>query len=176
MGRYYYGTISGKFWFAIQSSDDASNFKDTNFITPEEYYCYYHCGCEVTNMNNEYCHSCYSNYEDHYECLDECDISCIDDKLLAHRSNHIKYEFDSTELDFINSVLEKLENEIGKDNIEHLKLSIKDEDGEFEYDLDNDIINVLSDSTNELIARWCLGKQIVTALEKLEYCNIYCEL
>ena len=26
MGRYYWGDIEGKFWFAVQSSDDASNF------------------------------------------------------------------------------------------------------------------------------------------------------
>lgn len=31
MGRYYNGTISGKFWFAIQSSDDASNFKPADY-------------------------------------------------------------------------------------------------------------------------------------------------
>lgn len=26
MGRYYWGDIEGKFWFAVQSSNDASNF------------------------------------------------------------------------------------------------------------------------------------------------------
>ena len=26
MGRYYSGDIEGKFWFAVQSSDDADNF------------------------------------------------------------------------------------------------------------------------------------------------------
>ena len=26
MGRYYQGDIEGKFWFAVQSSDDANNF------------------------------------------------------------------------------------------------------------------------------------------------------
>lgn len=29
MGRYYHGDIKGKFWFAIQNSDDASNFGGT---------------------------------------------------------------------------------------------------------------------------------------------------
>lgn len=30
MGRYYTGDIEGKFWFAVQSSDDAENFGGTN--------------------------------------------------------------------------------------------------------------------------------------------------
>lgn len=29
MGRYYFGDIEGKFWFAVQSSDDASFFGGT---------------------------------------------------------------------------------------------------------------------------------------------------
>ncbi len=180
MGRYYFGTISGKFWFAIQSSLDANNFKDSTFVEPDEYsdalHYYYQCGCEVENIKKEYCHNCYSDYNEHYESIDECDISCIDDKLLAYRSNHIKYEFDSSELEYIKSVLETLENKIGKNNIMHLNFTISGEESDFEYDLDNDIINVLSDSMNELIARWCFGKQIVAALEQLDYCTIYCEL
>jgi len=34
MGRYYTGDIVGKFWFAIQSSDDASHFG----ASPEQFY------------------------------------------------------------------------------------------------------------------------------------------
>jgi len=30
MGRYYTGDIEGKFWFAVQSSDDAEHFGGTN--------------------------------------------------------------------------------------------------------------------------------------------------
>lgn len=37
MGRYYTGDIEGKFWFAVQSSDDAENFGGTsNYVYLED--------------------------------------------------------------------------------------------------------------------------------------------
>jgi hypothetical protein len=36
MGRYYSGDIEGKFWFGVQSSDDASNFGGTEEMLEDE--------------------------------------------------------------------------------------------------------------------------------------------
>jgi len=36
MGRYYSGDIEGKFWFAVQSSDDASNFGGAEEMLEDE--------------------------------------------------------------------------------------------------------------------------------------------
>jgi hypothetical protein len=36
MGRYYSGDIEGKFWFAVQSSDDASHFGGAEIENDEE--------------------------------------------------------------------------------------------------------------------------------------------
>jgi hypothetical protein len=38
MGRYYHGDIEGKFWFAVQSSDDADNFGVEGTHTYLDYY------------------------------------------------------------------------------------------------------------------------------------------
>jgi hypothetical protein len=179
MGRYYNGTISGKFWFAIQSSNDATNFKNKDFIEPDEYYSYYSCGCEVEDINKLYCNNCFSTYDDHINSLDDYDVKCVDNKLIAYMSNHIKYIFEADELEFVQSVLKKLEEEIGKDNISKLHLDISSEEGDFEYDIDMNEIEDNKEDTkdiNELIARWCLGKQIEAALTEVGSCIIHCEL
>ena len=36
MGRYYSGDIEGKFWFGVQSSDDASNFGGSEEMLEDE--------------------------------------------------------------------------------------------------------------------------------------------
>jgi len=38
MGRYYHGDIEGKFWFAVQESDDASFFGATGYVPDELHY------------------------------------------------------------------------------------------------------------------------------------------
>ena len=36
MGRYYQGDIEGKFWFGVQSSDDANNFGGSEIEVQDE--------------------------------------------------------------------------------------------------------------------------------------------
>ncbi len=180
MGRYYHGTISGKFWFGIQSSDDPSSFKDpTTFVEPEEGYEYYSCGCKVENKNNLFCSDCYSSYEEHYNKLneDEYDSNNFENgELLAYLSNHIYYSFDESELEFVSNKLIELEKEIGIDVISKLNFKI-DEENEFEYEIEDiDEINDENKNTSTLIARWCLGQQIKKALENCSECDISCEL
>lgn len=40
MGRYYYGDIEGKFWFALQSSDCANRFGKTGQVPNYLEYCF----------------------------------------------------------------------------------------------------------------------------------------
>ena len=178
MGRYYNGTISGKFWFAIQSSNDASSFKDpTTFVEPEEGYDYYCCGCNVENKNNLFCSECYYSYEEHYDKLDEyTKEDILPGELIGHLSNHIYYSFDESELEFVSNKLIELEKEIGIDVISKLNFKI-DEENEFEYEIEDiDEINDENKNTSTLIARWCLGQQIKKALENCSECDISCEL
>jgi hypothetical protein len=178
MGRYYHGTISGKFWFGIQSSSDPSSFKDSEtFIEPTEGYEYYCCGCNVDSKDDLFCSECYSSYEEHYDELDEYTKGdVLSGELIGHLNNNINYSFDESELDFVSNKLIELENEIGIDIISKLNFTI-DEENEFEYEIEDiDEINDENKNKSELIARWCLGQQIKKALENCCECNISCEL
>ena len=184
MGRFYHGTIGGKFWFGIQSSNDASNFKESLY-EPVEYYTYYVCGCDVEDNNKLYCHDCYSDYESQFNELDECDVSTISEHpireqyLLAYPSNYIRYNFDKTELNYIKNKLNEIELEIGGDFITRLMYTI-DIENQYEYDLDELVLAELEKPQDtiklELTARWCLGKQIESALINEDSCMIDCEL
>lgn len=67
MGRYYRGDINGKFWFGIQTSDDAAYLG----VDPEHQYEYYGCGCYVDlgeEVNDSsYCGSCYDSLSEHQQ-------------------------------------------------------------------------------------------------------------
>ena len=177
MGRFYDGTICGKFWFGVQSSYDANNFKPDDFITPSEYYEYFSCSCIVKNLNELYCISCYKCYEEHLSSIDDYDRDCIEEEggLLASQSGHVEYEFKKSELNFIQDKLKSLEIIIGEDNINKLNFQIDNEDKFFEYNItfnndDND------NDYSELVARYCFGKQIETALIEIGECYINCEI
>jgi hypothetical protein len=202
MGRYYYGTISGKFWFGIQSSYDAENFKQQ--LLPNEgieYYIYYVCGCDVEDNTLNYCHDCFSDYEDHINGMDDIDKNSLEISneylpLLAFKNNHVKYNFDNSDLEYIKKQLFELENIIENiifNNILSLsddvitqstsggiieKLEYKiNEENDFEYYINNNIINSINnDNLLKLIARWCFGKQIECAINLNNYCYIDCEL
>jgi hypothetical protein len=178
MGRYYDGTISGKFWFGIQDSHDASNFKNlSNFTLPETYYVYYVCCCEVVDKNKYYCHDCFSDYNSHLYSMDDDDKLAIDSKLLAFNVNSVMYKFDESELELIDDKLQELENIIGNNLIKKLDLKIEDEENYFEYNINYSALDGINDETFlKIIARWCFGKQIKKAIINVGYCNINCEL
>lgn len=77
MGRYYNGDIDGKFWFGVQSSDDADFFGST--------------GCEPNYLEYSF------NKEEHYEQVCEGVMTCITelgiwkDKLDAFFGTHEFY-------------------------------------------------------------------------------------
>jgi hypothetical protein len=77
MGRYYSGDIEGKFWFAVQSSDDASAFGG------EEFYLDYH-GEEVDEDSDEMVEIGYRFTTDHLEDINAVLKECLDD-LGSHR-------------------------------------------------------------------------------------------
>lgn len=71
MGRYYFGDIAGKYWFAIQPSDCMVQYGAS--IT--NCYEYKGCGCQVEPYENfnSYCSECYNSFEEHKEDIDEDD-------------------------------------------------------------------------------------------------------
>ena len=145
MGRYYTGTISGKFWFSIQSSDDASNFKPS----------YYEPGpCSYCASKNE------CTCEEDCDCENEC--------------YNISYEFDQDDLEFVVNKLKDIENELGQEIMQNLQIDISKKIC-FEYELDWNFVDLQTREKQELIARWSLGKQIQSALETIGECIFDCE-
>ena len=128
MGRYYDGTIYGKFWFGVQSSDDASNFKSENFGKNPYYF----------------------------------------------TGRYLIYNFEKSELIFIQDKLKSLEISIGYDII--TKLNYKLENYWGEYEVNYSALKGIDKTIEELVARYCLGKHIERALIDINECYIKCEV
>lgn len=163
MGRYYSGQISGKFWFSIQASDDASYFGrsyDEDFI-------YYVCNCTIDTDDSEkalFCANCYDSYEQHREAMAENDIS--DEKTWRLSDFEIKYNFDECDIDTVKSKIQELEVEVGQ-YMDSYKITDEDDNIEYSYVAPSNV----SDYKLELLARLCLGKQILYCLEKNGTCS-----
>ena len=165
MGRYYEGDISGKFWFGIQNSNDISNLCDAEY---EHGYCW-SCGCDANLddiANYKYCINCYQSLEEHQQDLAD-------------------YEEIYSEIEYIHYYLEKSidqkEIEISLNVIEAV-LDTKLFEIIFGKDTDQSLYYLLNISDEnwkkidkELLARYCLGKQILKCFEYKESCYVECE-
>jgi len=162
MGRYYRGDISGKFWFAVQCSLDASHFGEEY----TEVYEFYGCGCVIEHINkvpNEksYCEDCYSSFEEHYN------DSPLDAAGTWFIANYVNYDF--TDIDEVRKRVEFLEKRFGS---RIKKYTITDED-EITYDVET---YHLSRRSAEYVARLCLGRQILYCLETKGRCTFVAEM
>jgi hypothetical protein len=185
MGRYYFGTISGKFWGSLQSSEDATNFKNPiNFYGPSDCYEYMGCCCIVEDMDELYCKKCYESLEEHVNKMKEEDedmyINYLGCKNLIYENNLVKYYFDKNELDYIKKKLHKLEEEIGKHIIDDLHIVLFDNTKDdcntcYDYEINEKCLEDMDDKIFILVARWCLGKQIEFSIMNIDYCEIFCE-
>ena len=204
MGRYYWGDIEGKFWFAVQSSDDISNLVSTSYREP---FYWEGCTCQINNEDDiwEYCnddceqdchhifcHDCFTDKKEHIELInDECgydsDVDDID-KHMYREGNEIVYEIETNCLGELKDNLKNIEDKLGNEIVEQYKKVENDERikdlGSGVYDGINDIINKWENDDDKeklerckLIARYGLGLQIKYVLEVENMsCGIYCEL
>ena len=185
MGRFYNGEISGKLWFGIQESDDASHFGKEH----TDVYCFYVCNCYL-NINDAYegiystschksceehtqlmpegmyCTSCYNSYEEHKQAM--LDEDCDDTETWHLSESEISYAFDESDIDTIQETIHDLEDYVGK----YMGSYCIDEDMNYSYDLPSD----LTEDEITCIARLCLGKQILHCLQKNGSCNFTAEL
>jgi len=177
MGRYYTGDIEGKFWFGTQSSDDATHFG----VNPEIQYDYYGCGCCATDNivdNNDdanaelYCTSCYTSLDEHLEQTEED----RENTKTYHESNEIYYYFQEQHVPTLQKEIKKLEKKVGK----YMEpFAIIDKTPEYEgvtYEYHVPEGTTLKRGEVELIARLCLGKQILYCVEKYGKCGFHAEL
>jgi hypothetical protein len=176
MGRYYSGSIAGKFWFGVQSSEDASHFG----VSPDKFYAYYGCNCNATNDVNDdeehdnyiYCIKCYTSLQDH---LDKTEEDRAYDRTF-YQEGEISYDFQTEHLPAIRLKVEELEQKIGAFMKGYRIVDEKDGEGDIEYDFTTHPSIHTTDSQRTEIARLCLGYQIKYCVETYGSCVFRAEL
>jgi hypothetical protein len=167
MGRYYGGDIVGKFWFGIQSSDDARHF-GVNPSEPE--LLYWNCGtfCEPTVPADTPCPSC----DPEKECV-------------ARECNQITFSFNREDLPRVEEVLQILEETVLSEYSEWAEVQnlLKNDNtwqhGTNEEWISNEVYDRLfefKNLTKKLTARYMLGTQIKRCLTVKGSCTFWCEL
>jgi hypothetical protein len=177
MGRYYFGSIVGKFWFGIQDDSDVITLGGK----PEHIYEFCGCNCIITedemdNFNDKqfaYCQHCYPSFKAHLsdvEIDDEASFDVNNNKspveLWSIHPNMEYYRFTQKDLEWLNANLYELENSVGE-FMDSYKI-IDNNEIEYDYELPDEID---SREVAETIARLCLGRQIKYCIEKNKYCS-----
>ena len=160
MGRYYYGNITGKFWFAVQSSSPMKQFGAVELKSRIEYLVC-GCGCEFDGdapSDNAYCSECYESHEQH---LAEVVEQEADDEITeTWRANEgcgewefAREDFELNGIAFINQHQEFFDRHVAS-------ITFNKEDSydyDFEYTEGGD---PLTKEEDELLADLCMLKQI----------------
>lgn len=172
MGRFYSGSIEGKFWFGVQSSNDVENLLSIS-ANPAKML-WFGCDCYVEDENDKYCKDCYDSLEDF---LDK-EGGLIEGGVHFYEDNEIVYEIDESYLHELNTVLKEIENLFEEDLkklCEKLPHNLQNAfDGHFTEIVEYN--NKHETHPNQIMARYCLGRQIKYSLETEGTCHIYCEL
>jgi|SaaInlStandDraft_7_1057024.scaffolds.fasta_scaffold10098_2 hypothetical protein len=186
MGRFYYGDIEGKFWVAIQPSNDIENIVD---VDPEPLFVWKICNCEAIineSQTDKYCNSCFESEEEHKQSV--IDDDDYDDERLYIEEEMISYclnmddHYESLvrnmgELKLLieNNIINKF-YEI-KQNKDILDTSTGVFNDIIDYIFKND--NFESDEDRKLVlervTRYIIGYQIEYCLRTNESCNVVCE-
>jgi hypothetical protein len=172
MGRYYTGQISGKFWFGIQNSDDATYFGKE----PDEVYTFYVCSCELhiedidkENKESIYCENCYDSFEEHRNDMKDNEY---DDTQTWHLSeSEIRYSFQESDKEIVQQKIQELEDIVGN-YMDSYTIIENDMEIEYEFTVPKNVPN----EQIPLLAKLCLGKQIAYCLEKTGSCSFSAEL
>ena len=166
MGRYYYGSISGKFWVGIQPSNDVENLCD---IGSGRNCLWIGCGC-IKNEDTEsldYCDNCYDSLEEHTD-----DAENGENNLSFNNEHLISYELDKN-----NHGLQIKDNlRLIETQVDTTKLCITFSNNNTDLVVNIEKYSLFNRSELELLARYCLGKHIMEWFEKNDTCSIDVEL
>ena len=166
MGRYYYGSISGKFWVGIQPSNDVENLCD---IGSGRNCLWIGCGC-IKNEDTEsldYCDNCYDSLEEHTD-----DAENGENNLSFNNEHLISYELDKN-----NHGLQIKDNlRLIETQVDTTKLCITFSNNNTDLVVNIEKYSLFNRSELELLARYCLGKHIMEWFEKNDLCSIDVEL
>jgi hypothetical protein len=164
MGRFYNGMISGKFWFGIQDSQDADHFG--GYAKPISYS--HVCTCLKEDESEEFCQNCFSSRQEHLDAMASSEIS---DTSTWYRSDcEVSYLFTNSHMHLVKKGIAELEPIVGMYMDPY---QIIDEDTiEYRYTLPEEI----RADRIRLVARLCLGRQILYCLEKHGVCTFVADL
>jgi len=190
MGRDYFGSISGKFCFGIQESDDIENLINIEY---EKEYTWNGCNCfiEVSDLDkNLYCKECFNDYEEHFEAvredyeLDGNVTDSTNNPKLYSETSYINYTISKEEHyeQLIESLID-LKKLLPKDVIEEFdKITNHDEIIDGYSDIFTNVylsINKYKDSNFEQLllyfSRYKIGMQIKYFLDRNDSCFVSCE-
>ena len=153
MGRYYYGAIEGKFWFAIQCSSMIENYG--GWINHDQMnWC--GCSCRVDDDDDTYCSDCFESFDDHKQAVLEDDIELEEDGSIPKEEECCvdmeisRSAFEETALPFISE-----KESLCKEWLEEFVIS--DEKG---HRYVATIKNGCPEEYLSTIADWCMLKQI----------------
>ncbi len=183
MGRFYSGDIEGKFWFAVQDSNDIENLVN---ITPNIEYAWKACNCFAEIDDDDYCSCCYDTKEDHIN--DAIEQGEYEEKCLYYEDGSIGYSLDKeTHYEELLDNMNKLKTQIGEEIIKEFDKIEQTDDimnaftGVFNKVLP--FINNMKEEEKEkrqklavLVARYTLGYQIEYCLRTNDSCNVNCEI
>lgn len=124
-----------------------------------------------------YCTDCYSSYEEHKQAMIDEDVELYDeddsDGTWYISDSEITYHFDASHIDMVEKKIKICEDLIG-DYVNDSSYKIIDDGDEITYDYTTPSNMIATDI--ELIARLCLGKQILYCLRKNGECFFTAEL
>lgn len=166
MGRYYYGSISGKFWVGIQPSNDVENLCD---IGAGRHCLWIGCGCikKKDAVSCDYCDNCYDSLEDHI-----VDAENGENKLSFNNDHFISYELDKNKHSLqIKNNLMLIETQV---DTTKLCITFSNNKADLVFNIENE--RSFNSFELELLARYCFGKHIMEWFEKNDTCSIVAEL
>ena len=179
MGRYYSGSISGKFWFGIQNSTDARNIGGKVDML-HQYIC---CGCSVEDLKKPYCDGCYADFDEHFnDALENEDFTEEEEeqKVLIRESSEFQSFFKGEQLEEVQGHIADLEKVVSK----FVASFTMDADSDYEYKLklheeyegaDCGFTDKIKHDEIELLARWCLAKQVEKCIIDNGTCIFTCD-
>ena len=162
MGRYYRGDINGKFWFGIQSSDDAA----CTGVNPE-YRCeYYGCGCYVDLgedlTDDSYCESCYTSVSEHRENTQAGQTWFL---------RELCFYFSRDDLPSVSMEKQRLEVSVGHFMTGYTITGDTESGFEYEYTIPEEYNKVVTPDEREEIARLCLVNLIAHCIDEKGECR-----
>ena len=160
MGRYYYGSITGKFWFAVQDSAPMEKF---GAVELGQDLCFAGCGCCYEFDGDEpddkvYCSGCWESYEQH---LEEAMEQAGDDELTTTwetsgmwKWTYSRDNFNEQGLTYLQTHQEFFDRHIASITFDKV-------DSSYEYDFEyTEGGDPLTREENELLADLCMLKQL----------------